>query len=395
MTGARISLVAAAAVMVLALAACMRPTQPGTPVAAGPAAAAPTGVITKTEHGGRYLVVIGPRQQHGEPFFGITDTNYFALRSLIDRTTGQASHQLLVEDSYGGADRHWDAAHDGWGQTLRFIPISHNELACESGKCSYAEEFAAAIPEPELRGSPRGLEVTFTDKAGDKKTIAVSSNMIAIQVAAFDAARASPGAAPAAAARPAGTPPPPSAASSAASPPIAAVSPTAGMPPPSAFSSTTSPPAASAPPPGAPAPPGGGMTPPSAFSSTAGSPQRAPAAIPPPTASGMPPPSAFSSATPAATAAGGQPSDPSAAPTHPHRHAKRQMAPGTAPQGSAPDLSATAGGGYGASASSLPEPVPTEPIAQPGDTTATSGAPIGSAVPPAFAPPPPAPASER
>src|SRR6202043_3549170 len=112
----------------------------------------------------------------------------YTLRSLIDRTTGQTSHQILVEDSYVGAERRWDAAHDGWGQTLRFIPISHNELACEGGRCSYAEEFAAAIPEPELRGSPRGMEVTFTDKAGDKKTIAVPGNVIAVQIAAFDSA---------------------------------------------------------------------------------------------------------------------------------------------------------------------------------------------------------------
>jgi hypothetical protein len=399
----------AIAAMALALAGCALHQTGGSAVATSP-----NGVITKTELNGRYLAVIGPRQQHAQPFFGIADTNYYTLRSLIDRTSGQTSHQLLVEDSYVGPERRWDAAHDGWGQTLRFIPISHNELACEGGGCSYAEEFAAAIPEPELRGSPRGMEVTFTDKAGDKKTIAVPGNVIAVQIAAFDSARASPGAVPM---------------------PAAAGSGTGGMPPPSAFSS-----------PAPAAPTGSRMPPPSAFSSTA------PTA---PAGSGMPPPSAFSSAPrpppvaptaytlnpspPPAFPAGGAPSPgespapvistpPSAAlvppsrysPTSPQaagqqraaagwrvhpQHAKRDKpatsaqelrGPAPPPATAAPPRAAAAPPPvtrYEPVSSSLPQPVPTEPIAQPGVTA--GGAPLGAAMPSRLAPPAPPPTAEQ
>ncbi len=43
---------------------------------------------------------------------------------------------------------------------------SRDKIACEGG-CSYAEEFAANIPESTLRANPMGLAVTFTDRAGD------------------------------------------------------------------------------------------------------------------------------------------------------------------------------------------------------------------------------------
>jgi hypothetical protein len=327
---------AATAAMVLVLAACA-PLQPAAP---GPAAAttSPAGVTTKTEQGGRYLVVIGPRQQHAEPFFGIADTNYYALRSLIDRTTGQTSQQLFVEDSYVGPERHWDAAHDGWGQTLRFTPISHNKLACESGKCSYADEFAAAIPEPELRGSPRGMEVTFTDKAGDTKTIKVPGHLIAIQLAAFDAARGKPAASP---------------------PPTATAPPTGGMPPPSAFSSATPP----------------TSSPPRARSPSA------------PTG-GMPPPSAFSSAAPPASAADAQTGERPAWPRHRrHRHGRRKTPASAATVLRAPVRGGPGGNGkpYVESWSSLPQPAPTEPLAQP-EAPALSGTATAGGAPGAGSP---------
>ncbi|HEY1431560.1 MAG TPA: hypothetical protein VGF39_08035, partial [Stellaceae bacterium] len=52
--------------------------------------------------------------------------------------------------------------------------------------CSYAEEFAADIPESELRANPQGLKVVFTAGSGAEKTIAVSGGQISAQLASID-----------------------------------------------------------------------------------------------------------------------------------------------------------------------------------------------------------------
>src|SRR5262249_49079032 len=95
-------------------------------------------------------------------------------------------HQLYISDSYSGAERRWDAARDAAGRALRFVEISRDRITCDGG-CAYAEEFAADIPESELRANPHGLKVVFTANSGAEKTIAVTSNQIAAQLAAIDA----------------------------------------------------------------------------------------------------------------------------------------------------------------------------------------------------------------
>ncbi|HYZ41057.1 MAG TPA: hypothetical protein VE687_10595 [Stellaceae bacterium] len=132
--------------------------------------------------------MIGTRMQHAPPFLGVPETNFYCLRSFVDRQTGETLHQLYVSDSYSGAERHWNAAHDGAGHPLRFLDISAQEITCTGG-CSYAEEFAADIPENELRANPQGLKVTFTARSGAEKTIQVSGSQIAAQLAAVDARR--------------------------------------------------------------------------------------------------------------------------------------------------------------------------------------------------------------
>jgi hypothetical protein len=147
-----------------------------------------TAVARSTEQGGRFIALVGPRRQHAEPFLGVPGTNFYALRSMIDTRTGETSHQLFVADSYFGAERNWEAARDGRGQLLRFIPISKNEITCDNG-CSYAEEFAAALPENLLRTSPQGLPVGFTAKSGAQQTISVPGDLVANQLAAVAEAR--------------------------------------------------------------------------------------------------------------------------------------------------------------------------------------------------------------
>jgi len=69
------------------------------------------------------------------------------------------------------------------------VPISKDEISCENG-CSYAEEFAATLPEALLRASPQGLTVVFGSKLGLSLTIAVPGDLVARELAAVDAARA-------------------------------------------------------------------------------------------------------------------------------------------------------------------------------------------------------------
>jgi len=133
----------------------------------------------------RFIGLIGTKAQHAPPFLGVPDTNFYCLRSFIDRQTGETRHQLYVSDSYSDAERRWDTARDGAGHALRFVEISRERITCGGG-CSYAEEFAADIPESELRANPQGLKVVFTAGSGAEKTIAITGNQITAQLAAID-----------------------------------------------------------------------------------------------------------------------------------------------------------------------------------------------------------------
>jgi hypothetical protein len=191
---------AAALLLTAALAGCGG--MASTPPAAGTGAAGrqPTPVAVTTEQGGRFVGLMGPRRQHADPFLGVPGTNFYTLRSWIDRQSGESVHQLYVADSYAGPPRDWNAAGDAQGRPLRVVAIGRNEIICEPN-CSYAEEFAAAIPEPELRNAAAGgLTVTFAARSGAQKTIAVPGELVQAQVTALDRVRAglaTAGAAPA------------------------------------------------------------------------------------------------------------------------------------------------------------------------------------------------------
>jgi hypothetical protein len=176
-----------------------------------PAAPQPPDAVRRTtEKDGRFLVLTGPQLRHAEPFVGIASTNFYLLRSFIDTRSGETVHQLYVEDSYPGAERNWNAARLAYGGGLRFVPVSKQEITCDYG-CSYAEEFAASLPDAVLRANPQGLTVVFTARTGIEKTVVVPGDLIAKQLAAVTAARANPATAAAAAT--------PAAASSAPAPP--------------------------------------------------------------------------------------------------------------------------------------------------------------------------------
>src|SRR6202035_1610282 len=115
----------AAAFLLAALTGCAGIS--GTPAPRAPE----TNTVTRsTEPGERFITFVGPRRPTGEPFLGVPGTNFAALRSSIDTKTGEAVHQLYVEDSYFGAERNWDAARDPTGQALRFVAVSKNQITC-------------------------------------------------------------------------------------------------------------------------------------------------------------------------------------------------------------------------------------------------------------------------
>jgi len=172
------------AALLLALAGCA-----GSSSAPPPSVPPATEVARSVEQDGKFISLVGPRRQHAEPFLGVPSTNFYALRSWLDTRNGEVAHQLYVEDSYFGAKRNWEAARDKAGEKLRFVEISNNEITCNPG-CSYAEEFAAALPEAVLRANPQGLVVTFTAKSGADKTLIVPGDLVAKQLAAVDDARA-------------------------------------------------------------------------------------------------------------------------------------------------------------------------------------------------------------
>jgi hypothetical protein len=172
---------AAVCLLLLALTACAGrapPAQVG-------ADTSPQVALARDNPSPRFIGLISARAQHAPPFLGVPETNFYCLRSFVDRQTGATRHQLYVSDSYFGTERRWNAARDSAGHPLRFIEISREEISCDNG-CSYVEEFAAELPEGVLRDGARGLAVTFAARSGAEKTISVSGKLIAAQLAAVD-----------------------------------------------------------------------------------------------------------------------------------------------------------------------------------------------------------------
>jgi hypothetical protein len=174
-----------ALVLACGLGACaiLHPEEQLPPQPTGP------GVELTKQQDGRFIAFVGQKQQHTAPFLGVEETNFFTLRSWYDNKTSEAAHQLYIEDSYYGGPFKWDGVHDADGKPLKFIPISRNLITCEEG-CSYADEFAAELPEDYLRAHKRGLAVIFTSSDGKNLPVNVPSDLITAQLNAVDAVRA-------------------------------------------------------------------------------------------------------------------------------------------------------------------------------------------------------------
>ena len=168
-----------ACILTLVLCACARlPSPIWSPV---------PGVMVLRTPLSRYVEIVGPRHQHAPPFLNIRGTNFFVLRSWLDRRTGRATTQLYVSDSYRGPERMWDAAYDPAGAALPFAVIDRERISCGDG-CSWTEDFAADLLERELAAAG-GLAVTFVARSGAKMTITVTPRQIRVQRAAIAAVR--------------------------------------------------------------------------------------------------------------------------------------------------------------------------------------------------------------
>jgi hypothetical protein len=176
--------IAAGALLALLLNACAY-LQPEEKLPPQPQA--PGVELTKMQNG-RFIAFVGERRQHTAKFLDVDDTNYFALRSWYDNKTGEAAHQLYVADSYFGTPFNWDGVHDAGNKPLKFIPISRNQISCEQG-CSYADEFAAELPEDYLRAHHDGLAVIFTASDRQNLPVNVPANLVNAQLAAVDTVR--------------------------------------------------------------------------------------------------------------------------------------------------------------------------------------------------------------
>src|SRR5262249_8491158 len=161
-----------------ALAGCAAVEQPEPQPLPPAATSAAEGVMVTKVQGGKFLALVGPRKQHDRPFLDVSDTNFYCLRSFLDTRSGKAVHQLYVQYSYQGGPHKWSGAHDENKRELRFLAFNRNEITCEFG-CSYADEFAADLPESLLRQSSNGLAVTFTGEKRTAKTITVDRELIA------------------------------------------------------------------------------------------------------------------------------------------------------------------------------------------------------------------------
>ena len=107
----------------------------------------PTAVALSTRQGGRFDRCLTDRAGSMPSRFSASPRpTSIACAAAIDRRNRRdRTTSFTCPTAIPARARGWNAARDARGRPLRFIPISQDEITCQPS-CSYAEEFAAAIP---------------------------------------------------------------------------------------------------------------------------------------------------------------------------------------------------------------------------------------------------------
>ena len=114
-----------------------------TQLAPGSGTARPV-VLAREDLSPGFVEFMGPKAQHAPPFLDIPGTNFYCLRSFLDRRTGAVTHQLYVSDSYFGTERGWNAARDSAGTQLP-LTCAHQRLLESSESAGFGQLDNSAI----------------------------------------------------------------------------------------------------------------------------------------------------------------------------------------------------------------------------------------------------------
>lgn len=132
------------------------------------------------------------------PFGGIYRTWF--LRSFVDKRSHAVTHQLYVELSYDGDRMIFNRAADDTATPLPVLRIDRSTLYCDRqiDFCTRAETIAVEVSDAELRArAASGFRIKISAHSGDALILAITPQMIDLQLAAVDHLRQAAAAPPA------------------------------------------------------------------------------------------------------------------------------------------------------------------------------------------------------
>lgn len=154
-------------------------------------------VTVKDDEFDKTILFIGPEEEH-EPALTSRKPNVFQLKTTMDRKSGEVTHQLVMTHNYAAKSwKFWQRAADEDAEPLELATIRRDVGFC-SPACTYAEVVGATLSDAALRArKDKGYSIKLYARDGGEKVIALSPEMIAMQIAAIDQ-RKPPAPAPAA-----------------------------------------------------------------------------------------------------------------------------------------------------------------------------------------------------
>lgn len=136
-----------------------------------------TSILIENDEYKPTITILGP-EQIIDCNFGKSICSYYMLRTVIDKKSGQYSHQLYVSVAYFGDWAFFERAYLLGGKELQFAEIERRVIDCESETCKMRETFGATIP-PEITKS--GFSVRFFSKNGEGISVVYPDSLCSIQ----------------------------------------------------------------------------------------------------------------------------------------------------------------------------------------------------------------------